>query len=61
MVFFPHHVLQHDEDQGEEIGVEADEVAEGEFGGFSTAEHWLVEIVDGDEDEPPAYVRITMD
>ena len=39
----------------------ADEVAEGEFGGFRAPEHRLVEIVDGEEDEPLAYLRITMD
>ena len=49
-------VVEDDEDRGEEIGVAADEVVEGEFGGFGAPEHQLVEIIDGEEDKPPAYV-----
>ena len=49
-------MVDDDEDRGEEIGVVADEVAEGKFGGFGAPEHRLMEIVDGEEDESPAYI-----
>ena len=49
-------VVDDKEDWSEEIGLEADEIAVGEYGGFGAPEHRLVEIVDGEEDEPPAYI-----
>ena len=42
--------MDNDEDQGEEIGVEVDEVEED---GFGDPPHRLVEIVD---DNPPAHL-----
>ena len=54
-------VVEDDEDRGEEIGLEADEVAVGEYGGFGAPEHRLVEILDDEEERPPAYIRIAMD
>ena len=54
-------VVEDDEDRGEEIGLEADEVAVREYGGFGAPEHWLVEILDDEEERPPAYIRIAMD
>ena len=54
-------VADDEEDRGEEIGLAGDEIAVEEYGGFGAPEHRLVEIVDGEEDKPPAYIRITMD
>ena len=54
-------VVDDEEDRGEEIGLEADEVAVGEYGGFGAPEHRLVEILDDEEERPPAYIRMAMD
>ena len=54
-------VVDDNEDRGEEIGVAADEVVEGEFRGFRAPKHRLVEIVNGEEDEPPAYIQVARD
>ena len=54
-------VVEDDEDRGEEIRLEADEVVVGEYGGFGAPEHRLVEILDDEEERPPAYIRIAMD
>ena len=54
-------VVEDDEDRGEEIGLDVDEVAVREFRGFGAPEHRLVEIVDGEEEALLAYIQVAMD